>query len=753
MLGMIYFLSNYVALNPEYAGALRSNTPSSRSPVDVKPIDRQSDQEEALRKLMGSRGLSSPARPGQERKPNSPLAQSQPKPEAMSLAAFMGGRATGPRLNRHAPQQDAHDPTQFDQRTRIDAPHPVFGRGGVAMPGMVAKGRSSMQSERDRDVSDRSRSVSPMPDYNKSSSAQFDALPRVAEVSGQSAALSRPTNSYGGRERGTSISGGNSRARSSNSQPKVTPNNAESDVGRSSGLLEPFKEKRNVVNRSPSPGTSFYSRGKTPEPSLTPAKHEPQPLSRDYDFPSSHRRPSRSPARPVEQPRYTPPVPPKQQGDSVSLAAFMGGRATGPRLNKHAPQQDAHDPTQFDQRTNITAPHPVFGKGGVAMPGMTTGLSSARSVSGGQLRDAEDGSQPTAARTELQPSTYLNTGKGVGIRERAISTPSGFTSRMGSSPPQGDFMKSDNVRRPATKSSLPEIRAKTPTNTTKTPSPPATSRPYTPRQSVTSTSPASSTPQKSSPITMPSLARPIQPEPRQSPTGPQIPSTKNPSRAFLRPPAEKEPTPSLSRLKGRGFVQSMIKSSTQLEASATEFGSTQSTDMARATPRKSSVLDRWQPSASASSTPTSPPTSPNPNPIRKSRTLDQTTTSSDAGYGSTSPDKALVKPVDTSKSLKSVPSLPAVSPADNPRPSSRASSSKTNDIFADKPPQNIPGLGSSSTLISYIKPTKTGDDPLPPSARNSLEREGKGGRKSLTSELPVASGEPLKHVRFSGKIE
>jgi len=676
-----------LSLNPEYAGALRSTTPSNRSSDDLKPIDRQGEQEEALRKLMGSRGLSSPARPGQERKPGSPLAQFQPKPEAMSLAAFMGGRATGPRLNRHAPQQDAHDPTQFDQRTRTDAPHPVFGRGGVAMPGMIAKGRSSMQSERDRDVSDRSRSVSPMPDYNKSPSGQFDTVPRAAEVSSQSTALSKPTNPYGGRERGTSISSGNSRARSSNSQSKVTPNNAEPDTSRSSGLLEPFTEKRNVVNRSPSPGGPFYSRRKTPEPSLTPTKHEPRARSRDYDFPSNHRGPSRSPARPAEQPKSTHPVPPKQQGDSISLAAFMGGRATGPRLNKHAPQLDAHDPTQFDQRTNITVPHPVFGKGGVAMPGMTKG---ARNMSGGQLCDADDGSQPTAA--ELQPSAYLNTGKGVGIRERAISTPSGFTSRTGSSPPQGDFMKSDNARRPATKSSLPDIRAKTPTNGTNTPSPPTTSRPYTPRQPVTSASPAFSTPQKSSPITLPSLARPIQPEPRQSPTGPQIPPTKNPSRAFLRPPAEKEPTPSLSRLKGRGFVQSMIKSSTQLEASASEFGSTPSTDMARAAPRKSSVLDRWQPAASASSTPTSPPTPPKPIPIRKSRTMDQSTTSSDAGYGSIPPDKALVKLVDTSKSLKSVPSLPAMSPADNPLPSSRASSSKTNDVSTDKPPQNIPGL-------------------------------------------------------------
>jgi hypothetical protein len=106
--------------------------------------------------------------------------------------------------------------------------------------------------------------------------------------------------------------------------------------------------------------------------------------------------------------------------------------------------------------------------------------------------------------------------------------------------------------------------------------------------------------------------------------------------------------------------------------------------------------------------------------------------------------------------LKTVASLPAMSPADTPRPSSHASSSKPNDISIDKQPPDIPGLGSSSTLISYIKPTKTGDDPLPPpaaapsDARNSLDREGWGGKKSSTSEIPVASGQPLKHVRFSG---
>src|SRR5258708_2762796 len=44
------------------------------------------------------------------------------------------------------------------------------------------------------------------------------------------------------------------------------------------------------------------------------------------------------------------------RGEPVSLAAFIGGRATGPRLNKRAVQQDVHDPTQFEQRTTISTP-------------------------------------------------------------------------------------------------------------------------------------------------------------------------------------------------------------------------------------------------------------------------------------------------------------------------------------------------------------------------------------------------------------
>jgi hypothetical protein len=88
------------------------------------------------------------------------------------------------------------------------------------------------------------------------------------------------------------------------------------------------------------------------------------PVTSDFPRPKT-RQTTRHPPYPnhqalLDKPRQKP----------ISLAAFMGSRETGPRMNKHAPQQDAHDPTQFEQRRSITSPHPVFGKNGVAMPGL-----------------------------------------------------------------------------------------------------------------------------------------------------------------------------------------------------------------------------------------------------------------------------------------------------------------------------------------------------------------------------------------------
>ncbi|KAF8515440.1 hypothetical protein JB92DRAFT_2914786 [Gautieria morchelliformis] len=71
------------------------------------------------------------------------LISSTSKQEGTSLAAFMGGRATGPRLNKPAPQVDSHDPTLFDQTRRI-GPHPVFGRSSDAL---AAAGRFAVKPQ------------------------------------------------------------------------------------------------------------------------------------------------------------------------------------------------------------------------------------------------------------------------------------------------------------------------------------------------------------------------------------------------------------------------------------------------------------------------------------------------------------------------------------------------------------------------------------------------------------------------------
>ncbi|KAH8828504.1 hypothetical protein DL96DRAFT_1603512 [Flagelloscypha sp. PMI_526] len=130
------------------------NKPSNDGPKS--PTERQTSQAEALAKLSG-RAPAPSGLPDKMASASSMLSQ-KPRAEPMSLAAFMGGRATGPRLNRHMPQQDAHDPTQFEARSVAQiqsAPHPVFGRGGMPLPGMspaVAKATSVPSSTKNEEL-------------------------------------------------------------------------------------------------------------------------------------------------------------------------------------------------------------------------------------------------------------------------------------------------------------------------------------------------------------------------------------------------------------------------------------------------------------------------------------------------------------------------------------------------------------------------------------------------------------------------
>lgn len=129
-----YALTSLISVTASVKDSLPPSTEADELASRDEPklgSERRTAQANALQRLNGA---TSP-RP-ESRSPAPPPAS---RPEPMSLAAFMGGRASGPRLNKHAPQADAHDPTQFEQRSHVSAPHPIFGRGGIAMPGMAGR--------------------------------------------------------------------------------------------------------------------------------------------------------------------------------------------------------------------------------------------------------------------------------------------------------------------------------------------------------------------------------------------------------------------------------------------------------------------------------------------------------------------------------------------------------------------------------------------------------------------------------------
>ncbi|KAL4253516.1 hypothetical protein ABKN59_002115 [Abortiporus biennis] len=450
----------------------------------------------------------------------------------------------------------------------------------------------------------------------------------------------------------------------------------------------------------------------------------------------------------------------KPPSSPMSLAAFMGGKATGPRLTRHAPQQDSHDPTQFEQRDHTTTPHPVFGRGGVAMPGMTLKADQAN----GNDTDGRDRrkSIPHVVKAFVerveeqrvltaQKTGSINSDVGQYARQRTISTPTGaYASKTNIEKQKHDLPRPErSYTRPIAQSttSAGDISARsatphgrhTPNSLSPGPARQGNISPL-PRSPILHTTPphhaASSPPISHSPkpaqFGSPSLARPIQPDPRPPAKGPHIPASQSPSPAFLRPPPAKDPTPSISRLQGRGFVRNMVLASSQLEAESVVPISTGSPsrygeDNNQSGRRPSSVKDRWQFDSNKSRT--SPPIiSPKPIPMRKSKTVDHSNVASSVTSSSPTPTYSppspnVIKADHTGKSLKSVASLPSISlpPMSSSNGRSSGSSSKAkSDIGVDHSPSasRYAVLGSSTTMISYIKPTKTGDNPptsAPPS--------------------------------------
>ncbi|KAJ3844708.1 hypothetical protein F5878DRAFT_63651 [Lentinula raphanica] len=467
----------------------------------------------------------------------------------------------------------------------------------------------------------------------------------------------------------------------------------------------------------------------------------------------------------------------------MSLAAFMGGRATGPVLNKHAPQQDAHDPTQFNDRTRITAPHPVFGRGGVAMPGLASsnrfprrndeGTSAAVLSNSGSARTFPDvpsinygtstPSLPTTAPLVIRPRSASPTKSDERPvsparsenQVRTISTPGAAITSPESnsvSSQQPEFRERTlsgtsrvfppgNVRSLSAEKShlLRESTSRdrtisTPTGSsqvvieTRKDTAPSLRRPVStnftpPPKAFAPASALSKSPTHKSPVVTPSLAKPIRPDPKLSPQTPHLTVSPNTSPAFLKPPVQKEPTPSLSRLQGRGFVQNIVKAS----HAQTPPSSTPSTpDRPPSATRKATVLERWQHNGSSSSTPSSSPpvTSPKPLAMRKSFTAEST-----VSLKSVTPEpRALSKPGRT---------LPLTSNNENEidRPQ-RESQSALN-------PQST-GLGSATTLVVFKPPA---DEEELGSFGDVNELGVKHSTAIIPShqKLPMATRKPLTH--------
>lgn len=500
---------------------------------------------------------------------------------------------------------------------------------------------------------------------------------------------------------------------------------------------------------------------------------------------------------------HTPKVAPT---GPTSLAAFIGGRATGPRLNKHTPQQDAHDPSQFQQRT-ITAPHPVFGSGGVAMPGMAArGRTKSEVASppapkpGAFQQPAKEPTVAPSRQDAITPSrTRITEDRRPASPEKRSPVPTNQTvpswqrtqnavtpksaspappkeSSVAKPPPSprptsynavsGDYLAAKSMPTPGRHSPAKQSSQSTPPRTSS-----VSPLPRTPvQQHAVSTSP----PKTHFSSASPGLAKPIQPTPKAS-LSPQLPTS---SPTFLRASPTKDPTPSISRLQGRGFVQNMVRASTQLQAASQSSGSTSVTatpEKDKATSRKASVLDRWQFDGSSPA----PIIAPKPVPLRKSRTVDPSLSSQSTSPVPTPFNPAAgtsVKRDSLERGLRSVPSLPSLAHAATPDKVPRPTSAKNEISGYSSPGPQKRGLGSSTTMISYMKPLKTGDNPptsAPPSrpssraSRTSRSRPaspdvdelgirvrsrsrsvaGDMEARPAGSPVPAAGGKSLSHVR------
>lgn len=423
-----------------------------------------------------------------------------------------------------------------------------------------------------------------------------------------------------------------------------------------------------------------------------------------------------------------PAIPgPSATTKHMSLAEFMGGTASGPRLNKHAPQPDATNPTLFTPQRRMKDLPGSRNPDGFALPGLTTPArqaqssseasspapiqapwfsSSTRSTSRSASPIASTAPQPIAKSSTPDPHRSLShprrnsTQHPTVVGGRSVSPYNALTTER---EPERVSTLAQDLRSGHTQvgsSPVPKssVISRWPPAATLDASPPP--KPVSPRPlSVTSSlSSSTSTPTShnlmSSPALSgltgrspqhPSLARPIQP----SPITPQtfLPPTSKPSPAFQKGVPPKEERPSITRLKGRGFVEKRVQASAHLTdlAKATEPLGRRSSSSGPPE-KKLSVLERWP----------------------------------EVREGSDNPNKASIRdsPLLTSSSKPQWP--PVLTSSDTPRTPSpgfkatRSASSSIPEVKKernsehDTTPLRLPGMASARPL-----PAKIQSQPIP----------------------------------------
>lgn len=278
--------------------------------------------------------------------------------------------------------------------------------------------------------------------------------------------------------------------------------------------------------------------------------------------------------------------------EPISLAAFMGSKAAGPRLNKPAPQTNSYNAELYDI-TKHDSPHPIFGKPLIRPPSQT------------QL--TEKPATPPQPQTEVVSSSISENSL---VPNQKLVKPSqakslaeamggqGSSPRLTKPPPTKGYSEATSTPGVSVSHSVSQGRILPGMSSYQLPRPNIPSSVSEPAESSRPSQPAFPTRRISSPVVVPSLSRPIQFQATPSSPLPIITASSTPAPAFLRAiPSTEELHPSLTKLQGRGIVGQRVRAATALKEASSAAEEQSSASPLRKRP---SVLDKWQSAVSSS---------------------------------------------------------------------------------------------------------------------------------------------------------